>query len=51
MKYLDPTRVEFDCEFPLAEIILDFYDKLKTLSRGYASLDYEFDGLPAEPTW
>jgi GTP-binding protein LepA len=44
MKYLDPTRVEFDWEFPLAEIILDFYDKLKTLSRGYATLDYEFDG-------
>ena len=42
MKYLDPVRVEFDWEFPLAEIILDFYDKLKTLSRGYASLDYEF---------
>src|SRR2546430_17292949 len=42
MQYLDPTRVEFDFEFPLAEIILDFYDKLKTLSRGYASLDYEF---------
>src|SRR6266508_2160778 len=42
MQYLDPTRVEFDWEFPLAEIILDFYDKLKTISRGHASLDYEF---------
>ncbi|HET7789548.1 MAG TPA: translation elongation factor 4 [Gemmatimonadales bacterium] len=42
MHYLDPTRVEFSWEFPLAEIILDFYDKLKTISRGYASLDYEF---------
>ena len=42
MQYLDPTRVEFHWEFPLAEIILDFYDKLKTISRGYASLDYEF---------
>src|SRR5438067_5335416 len=42
MQYLCPTRVEFDWEFPLAEIILDFYDKLKTISRGYASLDYEF---------
>ncbi len=42
MRYLDPTRVEFSWEFPLAEIILDFYDKLKTISRGYASLDYEF---------
>jgi GTP-binding protein LepA len=42
MHYVDPTRVEFTFEFPLAEIILDFYDKLKTVSRGYASLDYEF---------
>jgi len=41
MHYVDPTRVEFSWEFPLAEIILDFYDKLKTISRGYASLDYE----------
>ena len=47
MKYLDATRVEFDWEFPLAEIILDFYDKLKTLSRGYATLDYEFAGYRA----
>ncbi|HXJ29199.1 MAG TPA: translation elongation factor 4 [Gemmatimonadales bacterium] len=44
MHYVDPTRVEFTFEFPLAEIILDFYDKLKTISRGYASLDYEFLG-------
>ena len=42
MHYVDPTRVEFGWEFPLADIILDFYDKLKTISRGYASLDYEF---------
>jgi GTP-binding protein LepA len=42
MHYVDPTRVEFHWEFPLAEIILDFYDKLKTISRGYASLDYQF---------
>jgi len=41
MHYLDPSRVEFDWEFPLGEIVLDFYDKLKSLSRGYASLDYE----------
>jgi len=44
MKYLDATRVEFDWEFPLGEIVLDFYDKLKGLSRGYASLDYEMSG-------
>ncbi|MFL5467903.1 MAG: elongation factor 4, partial [Gemmatimonadaceae bacterium] len=42
MTYLDTQRVEFDWEFPLAEIILDFFDRLKTISRGYASLDYEF---------
>ncbi len=44
MQYLDPTRVELDWEFPLAEIILDFYDRLKTVSRGYASMDYELSG-------
>jgi GTP-binding protein LepA len=41
MSYIDASRVEFDWEFPLAEIILDFYDRLKTISRGYASLDYD----------
>jgi GTP-binding protein LepA len=41
MHYLDTARVEFEWEFPLAEIILDFFDKLKSISRGYASLDYE----------
>ena len=41
MGYVDASRVEFDWEFPLGEIILDFFDKLKTISRGYASLDYE----------
>ena len=41
MHYVDPTRVEFAWEFPLAEIILDFFDRLKSISRGYASLDYE----------
>jgi GTP-binding protein LepA len=42
MHYLDPTRVEFSYELPLAEIVLDFYDKLKGSTRGYASLDWEF---------
>ena len=41
MTYIDTARVEFDWEFPLGEIILDFFDKLKSVSRGYASLDYE----------
>jgi GTP-binding protein LepA len=44
MHYLDPTRVELDWELPLAEIILDFYDRLKTVSRGFASMDYELAG-------
>jgi GTP-binding protein LepA len=42
MHYLDPARVEFVYELPLAEIVLDFYDKLKGSTRGYASLDWEF---------
>jgi GTP-binding protein LepA len=41
MHYLDPTRVQFEFDFPLAEIILDFYDRLKTVTRGYAAMDYE----------
>jgi len=47
MHYLDPIRVEFHWEFPLGEIVLDFYDRLKSLSRGYASLDYELGGYRA----
>jgi len=36
--------VQFHWDFPLGEIILDFYDRLKTVTRGYAGMDYEFDG-------
>jgi len=42
MSYLDPQRVELDFELPLSEIVLDFYDRLKSGTRGYAALDYEF---------
>jgi GTP-binding protein LepA len=45
MHYIDTARVEFDFEFPLGEIVLDFYDRLKSISRGYASLDYEMSGF------
>jgi len=42
MQYIDEKRVALHYEMPLIEIIFDFYDKLKTVSRGYASLDYVF---------
>jgi GTP-binding protein LepA len=42
--YIDPTRADIQFEFPLSEIIFDFYDKLKSSTRGYASFDYEYIG-------
>ena len=42
MTYVDPTRAMLRYEMPLSEVIVDFYDQLKSHSKGYASLDYEF---------
>ncbi len=44
MSYIDPTRVQIIYRMPLNEIIYDFFDSLKSRTRGYASLDYEMDG-------
>jgi GTP-binding protein LepA len=47
MEYLDTQRVMLTYRLPLAEMIIDFYDKLKSATKGYASLDYQFEGYEA----
>ncbi len=47
MKYIDDTRAMVSYELPLAEIVIDFYDKLKSRTRGYASFEYEMIGYKA----
>ncbi len=49
LEYLSSDRVLVTYELPFAEVVLDFYDKLKTLSRGYASLDYHVTGFWESP--
>ncbi len=48
LTYLDTSRVRIDYSIPLAEIIYDFFDSLKSRTRGYASLEYEMDGYRAD---
>ncbi len=49
MDYIEDRRARLEYRLPLSEIVIDFYDRLKSISRGYASLDYEYDGYePAE---
>ncbi len=49
MEYIDPNRVVLEYEMPLSEVIIDFYDLLKSVSRGYASFDYELIGFRSAP--
>ena len=48
MRYMTPTRVVLKYEMPLAEVIIDFYDQLKSVTSGYGSFNYELAGYHAE---
>jgi GTP-binding protein LepA len=48
MEYMDKSRVILTYRLPLSELIVDFYDKLKSTTKGYASLDYQFDSYQTE---
>lgn len=49
LEYLDPQRVRIDFYLPLSELIIDFYDQLKSRTRGYASMDYQFENYRSAP--
>ncbi len=51
MDYIEDRRARLEYHLPLSEIVIDFYDRLKSISRGYASLDYEYDGATSRPSW
>ncbi len=48
MEYLDIERVNIEFDIPLSELVVDYYDKLKSVTKGYASLDYEYDRHQAD---
>ena len=51
IEYLSPERVELHYQIPLAEVVVDFFDQMKSRTQGYASLDYEPAGYQRSRTW